>query len=183
MAKLTTINETNIEDIQIFVDKTRDFSTSEFDQNSISGEELARALPQYQHRQDNDVALSLKTEISIEAMLVIPDRLSSQLFERELISAGLRTTAISNPFQSFEMAVRTKPDIIVASAVMQGINGANLLASLAAMPETNNISLCLLTTFERGHNELKGLPDKAKLVHKSSFKEDLLSALKDSDLI
>jgi CheY-like chemotaxis protein len=55
--------------------------------------------------------------------------------------------------------------MIVASAVMDGISGVDLARALKSIHATRKIPFVLLTSFERDHPELRGLPDDAALVH------------------
>jgi len=189
LSVLKEIKDENIRDIEIFVELAREYSKLEIDQKSISSSELVRKLPS--KRIDGvDVSPPLMKEPKegedpsncevpiIEVMMVIKERTAGLLFERELRAAGLRVTTVRNPLDAINMAIQTKPDIFIASGVIDAtLSGIDIVSALNAMPVTKDIYSCLLTSFERGHHDLEDLPDNIDIIHKNKLKDDLLDIL------
>ena len=76
------------------------------------------------------------------------------------------------------MILRTKPDLVVVSAVMPDLGGIDLAIGLAAMPETRNVSIAVLTSLDKDNELLQLLPKKVPIIRKgASFGDDLANAL------
>ena len=164
MAGLDELAGPNLEDTQIFVDRMRDVP------NTAA---IARALPD---KTGFDVAEVGKTDV--EVMLVSPKDTASLFVERELRACGYRVVNEPSSFAAFEHVVRTRPDMIIATAVMEGLSGIDLACALAAMPATRAIPFALLTSFEGSDTALRELPESIPLIHKGAkFGDDLAEAL------
>ena len=109
----------------------------------------------------------------IEVLLVMLHGAQTRFVER-----GYRVSIATSPFAATEQVVRTKPDMVVISAVMPDLSGVNLVAALAAMPETRNIPVALITSLEPEDEQLKLLPPNIPVIRKgASFGDDLVEAL------
>ena len=74
--------------------------------------------------------------------------------------------------------MRGRPDLIVASAVREGLSGSDLIGALKATPATRRVPLALLTSFAPGHSSLAKLPDGVPVIRKGpEFGDDLARAL------
>jgi len=179
---LESLTPEQIEDAQVFSDKAREFSTIEFDQKSIPQSELSRALP-HKRIEGLDTPEDAEKHWKIEVLLVMKERTSALIFERELRAAGLRVNTINKSFEALKMAVKTKPDMLIASGVIDELSGIDLISAIGAMPTTKDIPICLLTSFEKGHHELEDMPHHADVINKSNLKIDLIHALRKHNLI
>lgn len=195
LSVLKEIKDENIRDIEKFVELAREYSKLEIDQKSISTSELVRKLPA-KIIEGVDITPPLMSEPKegedsnlcevpiIEVMMVIKERTAGLLFERELRAAGLRVTTIRNSLEAINMAIHTKPDLFIASAVIDGtLSGIDIVCALRAMPSTKNINVCLLTSFERGHHDLEDFPEDIDLIHKNKLKDDLLEILDKNEML
>jgi CheY-like chemotaxis protein len=114
---------------------------------------------------------------NVEILLVVPEKAMSRIVERELAACGYRVSNARTPFQAIETAVITKPDMVIASAVLDGLSGIELACALAAMPATRQMPVAILTSFQAGHHSLEGLPQGVPLIRKgSTFGDDLAEA-------
>jgi len=84
--------------------------------------------------------------------------------DRELRACGYRVVAARTPFEAFELAFRMKPDMLMTSAVMDGIGGVDLVRAFAAMSATTNMPAVLLTSLDSGHSDLRDLPQDIPVV-------------------
>lgn len=177
---LKEVTPKHIEDIRFYVEKAREYSDVQFDQKSISAAELARLLPK--RPEEGAAAATQAPAKKIEALMVIKEKTAGMIFEREFNKFGMHVTTVRTSFEALEMIVRTQPDIVLLSGVVDVLSGVDIACALKAMPATKNIPVCLLTSFEKGHNELEGLPDDVPLISKNRLKDDLASALKQYKL-
>ena len=114
----------------------------------------------------------------VEVMLVAPRGAQAHIIERELRQCGYRTSVVSDTILALSMMVQTKPDLVLISAVMPGLDGVDLAVGLAAMPSTRNIPVAVVTSLPRAAEVLRLLPKKIPVIHKGeSFAEDLFNAL------
>lgn len=110
--------------------------------------------------------------------MVVPEKVLSRIVERELAACGYRVSNASNPFQAIEMAVRTKPDMVIAAMELDQISGVDLVSALSAMAPTQQIPCAVLTSYQWGHPKLRGLPPRAAIIHKGPrFGDDLADTL------
>jgi HPt (histidine-containing phosphotransfer) domain-containing protein len=171
LSGLKTLTNEHIEAVQVFVDKAREYSSLSVDQHKISTADLVRILPD---RHATETAGNAAGEQRIvEAMMITREKTAGLIFERELRAAGLRVTTVRSSFEAIEMAVRTRPDLIICSGVLDILSGVDISCAMKAMPVTQDIPICLLTSFEKGHHELKGLREDVYLIQKTMLKDDL----------
>lgn len=161
-----------LDDIVIFSEKTRAL----LDENAAQPEaaDLVRQLPAKRSNFEvGDVALP----DPVEVLMVIKEKTAGLLFERELRACGLRVTILQSSFQAIEMAVRTKPDYIIISGVLDELSGIDLVTAFSAMPTTSAIAVSLLTSMDANSPELKKLPAAVSLIRKNHFGDDLATAM------
>lgn len=176
---LADLKELTIErasDIQAFLDKINGVLDGDIDETSLdAGAQLVRELPSMAALEADFGDLSQKV---IEIMVIVPEKAMSRILRSEMAACGYRTTTVANPFNAFEMAVRVKPDLILASMELGEITGLDLACGFAAMPTTSSIPFALLTSYDHGHPALRGLPTRAALLKKGqNFGDGLADAL------
>ena len=176
MSPLKAIEPEHIEHLQLYVDTAREYAQLDVDQASISSADLVRTLPK---RPDEEVLQEAEKVGGkrIEAMMVIKEKTAGMIFERELKQAGLHVTTIRKPFDVFEMLVRTKPDLLVLSGVIGELSGVDIACAIKAMPKTATTPVCIMTSFERNHPDLAGLPEEVALISKNNLKTDLAAVV------
>lgn len=117
-------------------------------------------------------------QVDVEIMLIEPNKTVSKFVSRELRACGYRVTILRNSVDALTYAIRTKPDMIVASAELDEISGIDLACAFGAMPLTKGIPFALLTSRDRGHAALTELPEQAAILNKGGkFGDDLADAL------
>jgi CheY-like chemotaxis protein len=116
--------------------------------------------------------------LDVEVMLVMDQTAATGIVEREMQACGYRTTVVTSPFEAFEMAVRTRPDMVIVAAVLEGLTGIDLATALATMPETRNTPVALLTSLDDDEGNLNLLPKSVPVIHKGDrFGDDLARAM------
>ena len=163
-----------LDDIQIFVDQIRHTLDDKGRPDAGDAAMLVRALPA-RHWTGFDPSEVQVT--NVEIMLVIPEKAMSRIIERELQGCGYRVTNLHSPFQAIEMIIRTKPDMVIVSAVIGELSGIDLAAALSAMPTTRELPVALLTG-SAGDSRLADLPARVPVIRKGAdFGDDLAEAL------
>lgn len=161
-----------LDDIVVYVDKARMLISE--DAENITAADLVRQLPAKRGTFEvSDVALPNPVEV----LMVIKEKTAGMLFERELRACGMRVTILQNSFQAIEMAVRTVPDYIIVSGVLDELSGIDLACAFSSMPATQKIAVSLLTSMDANSPELKKLPPAVSLIRKNHFGDDLASAI------
>ena len=98
-------------------------------------------------------------------------------FEREPRNCGYRVTSAYSFFEALELTVRTRPDLVISSAILDNLSGVDLACSIGAIAPTRGIPFALLTSFDAGHDAIRGLPEHAAILRKGeSFGEDPANA-------
>jgi len=73
---------------------------------------------------------------------------------------------VDSPIDVFETVIRTRPDMVIASAMMMDkISGIDLARILKSMTATCHIYFAVLTSFDASHPELRHISDDVVLVH------------------
>lgn len=131
------------------------------------------------------VEIDEKPEVrDIEVVLVMSHGTQQVFVERELRACGYRATVVPDTLKALAYAVRTKPDMMIISAVMPNLGGADLALALNAIPATRNIPLAVITSFDADDPQLKALPKAVSIIRKTSaFGDDLTKALQQAFLL
>ena len=171
---LKTVAESEIDEIQIFVDKIEKLADGEH-VSEADAPAVVRALPA---KRSADIDFGKIEKTNVEILLVLPEKAMSRIVERELAACGYRTSTIRDGFAAIETVVRTKPDMVLASMELGLISGIDLGNALAAMSATQQIPFALFTSYEWGNPKLRGLPARAAVIRKGpQFGDDLAETL------
>jgi CheY-like chemotaxis protein len=114
----------------------------------------------------------------LEAVLVALPGTQARLVRRELAACGYPSVLIGNTFEALNYIHRVQPDFVLASAVMPGLTGIELLVALKAIKATRHIPCALFTSLDEASRDLQDLPSGIPIVRKgASFSNDLADAL------
>lgn len=173
---LKDLSPAQIDDIQHFVDKIGAILDGDIDAHAEDvGAQLVRELPA---KKTFEVDFGDITPKNVQIMVIVPEKAMAHIIGREMAACGYRTVNVRKPFDAFEMAIRTKPDMIIAAQELGQISGVDLACAFAAMPKTQNLPFALLTSYSWGHPALERLPPRAALLPKGpQFGEELAAAL------
>jgi DNA-binding response OmpR family regulator len=115
-----------------------------------------------------------------EILLIVNSRTVAHRVADELRACGYRVLTHTDPFQAMAMALRSRPQMVIVSAVLQSVTGIDVLRAFAAMGATAHIPLALLTSFSPDHAELQGLPQGAGVIRLGQeLSQDLAQILSD----
>ena len=98
------------------------------------------------------------------ALVITRARTLGHMLARELANCGYRTQTASDPFEAMRFAVSEKPDIVLSSAVLDGMSGIDLLRAIRSIRPTASLPSAVVTSFDAGHPELAGLPKDVSVI-------------------
>lgn len=157
----------------VFVDRMRDVLDGTLDADDADTALIVRRLPVRYAFEVDDV-----TESEVEVLLVMPRGAGAHIVEMELRACGFRVITEPSTLSAIGTVIRTKPDLVIATAVMAGMSGIDLACALDAMPATRAIPVALLTSLDAADVQLRALPHSVPVIKKGDqFGEDLACAL------
>ncbi|MGB0696460.1 MAG: hypothetical protein ACPGOY_12500 [Rhodospirillaceae bacterium] len=166
------LSEGNLDDLDVFVDVMSGLVSGEIPPETDEAE-FFRSLPARRPVDLADVA-----HLNVEILLVEPNKAGATFIKRELESGGYKVTAVRRSIEALVLATRTKPDMVISAAVLDHLSGIDLACALAAMPATEKIPFCLVSSFERSNAFVARLPDSAAFLRKgTNFSKDMGDAL------
>ena len=173
VADLTELTPQRLDDMQAFLDRMRHALDGSVPASTTAA--VVRALPTRVLNNFNPADVKIT---NIEVLLVTSDRSTSRIVERELQACGYRVSTVRSAFQALEMAVRTRPDLVVISGVLDELSGVDLATAFATMPSTRDLKVAMLTSYGWGHASLNELPARVPVIRKGiGFGDDLAEAL------
>jgi CheY-like chemotaxis protein len=174
VGELKAVAEAEIDEIQVFIDKIEKLADGE-QVSEADAPAVVRSLPA---KRSADIDFGKIEKKNVEILLVLPEKAMSRIVERELAACGYRTSTIRDGFSAIETAVRTRPDMVLASMELGMLSGIDLGNALAAMSITQQIPFALFTSYEWGNPKLRGLPARAAVIRKGpQFGDDLAETL------
>ncbi len=172
LADLSTLGERDRENARAFIDALTDLVEGTVPTDADPSE-IVRRLPAKPGLDISDLQV-----LDVEIMLVMPPGAVMRLVQRELQECGYRVSTVTSTFEALPLVVRTKPNMVIVSAVMDELSGTALATALTSMTETRNIPVTLITSFEKDHESLRHLPDSVPIIKKGeNFGDDLAEAL------
>jgi Hpt domain len=142
--------------------------------------QMVRNLPSRRN-----VEIDEKPEVrDIEVVIVMAHGTQQIFVQRELNACGYRATVIPDTLKALAHAIRTQPNMMIISAVMPTLAGADLALALSTLPATRNIPLAVITSLGENDPQIKVLPPSISIIHKTSaFGDDLTKALERAFLL
>ena len=167
-----------LDDLQTFVDTLIAIIEGEIPFNADSSQ-IVRRLPAKPSFDVGDIEVR-----DVEVMLVMLHGTATRFVEREMQECGYRITNVTTTFEALPLIIRTKPDMVIISAIMPELTGIDLAIALASMPATRNIPTALITSLDPDDDYLKLLPAGVPIIKKGpSFGDDLAEALSNLFII
>ena len=165
--------------MQAFVDALGDLVDGSVKENKVNAAEFVRKLPSRQPADFGEV-----TAHNVEVFVIMPDDAVSRHVMRELQACGYRVTREGNSFRAIEIAAMTKPDLVIATGVLDMLSGVDLVSAFRAMPATRDIPVALITSGTREEVIEDGLPESVPVIRKgASFGDDLTDALTELGIL
>lgn len=173
LADLAGLDSKNLLDTQVYIDAMAHIVSTGRNPMDNELQTTVRGLPPKPGFDVDDVVVS-----DIEVMLVVPGGAAAHYVTQQLQACGYRVVNVKSPFEAIEQAVRTGPDLLLVSAVMDGLSGMDLAAAITAMASTRDLKVALLTSLDLDDPHLNDLPDGVPMIRKGpEFGDDLADAL------
>ncbi|MBT5660367.1 MAG: hypothetical protein HOJ02_09470, partial [Rhodospirillaceae bacterium] len=180
LADITSLDKDQAKDVHLYIDEIRHIAEAGKDPSEKKCAEILRKLPA---RVSIDAGTYAKPT-DVEVLLVTSTKILGRVVEKELQMLGFRTFNAATSIDALATALRMRPDMVIASATMDGVNGVDICRALHAMEMTREIPFIVLTSFDKGHSVLKNLPDEAAIVRSGDeFAEDFAVALEKLNLV
>lgn len=171
LGKVEMLAAKEIADLRLFIDEMSALLDAD---ETVDAAQLVRRLPSAVP----DMDFGDLEKKDIEVLALVPERVVSRILDEELSSCGYRVTQTRSPFDAIEVAVRTRPNLVVSAMELEGMSGVDLACALEAIALTQGVPFVLLTSYARDHAALKRLPEKVAIVRKGkNFSDDMAEAI------
>lgn len=177
LERINSMNHPHDEDVRMFLDKLESALDGTLDTKSASASaDLVRELPA---KTKFDHEFGDLEQKNIEILVITPEKAMGTIVEREMAACGYRVSFAKTSFKGFELAVRTRPDMVLAAGEIDELSGIDLANAFASMPSLYGIPFAILTSRDWGDPRLRGLPPSAGLVRKGKeFGDDVAEVFK-----
>jgi CheY-like chemotaxis protein len=157
-------------DLQTFVDKLGEMLERRTQPVDEEIGTIVRSLPSLISHSFSEKDVDVRL---VEILLVTPTRAIAKLLAQQIKACGFQVTTIADPVEALTMALRLRPDMVLTSQVMKGLNGVDLLRALRAIEGTEKIPGAVLTSQELDAVAFGRLPEGTKIIRAgSNFADD-----------
>ncbi|WP_114391554.1 Hpt domain-containing protein [Oleisolibacter albus] len=173
---LKDLDSKQIGQLHVFADRIAEMAERLALPDVTETNQIIRALPVRYEFDITDVEVR-----DVEVLLVTPNKLVARRVTTELGACGFKVNTVSDPIEAIGIAVRMPPDMVIASAVMDGLGGVDLIRGLHAISVTETVPMALLTSLDA--DSLKGMPPGTAVVRLGpSFQDDIAAAITQANL-
>jgi len=170
---LNALNDRHIVDIDIYLDRASALVDRCEQPDLAETNRILRSLPVRYVFDVKDVEVP-----NVEVMLVTPSKVVARKVSMELAACGFRPIRVQDPIESISLAVRMPPDMLIASMVMDGLSGLDLIRGLQAISVTSKVPMALLTSLDLDSIALREIPQGVGLIRLGpDFSEDVASVI------
>ncbi|MDI9408800.1 MAG: response regulator [Candidatus Pacebacteria bacterium] len=111
-------------------------------------------------------------------VLVMPDRTSTMIVERELAACGYRVAHTADPKSAIELCAKIDPDLVLCNVTLDGVSGVDLAQNFKSNPRLNHLNFALLTSYDLSNPIFSSKPGSVPVIRKGgNFGEDLTRSL------
>ncbi|MGB4102196.1 MAG: hypothetical protein WBK91_09875 [Alphaproteobacteria bacterium] len=165
---LTTLSGRTLGDLQTHVDRLVEMVDRAVQPSPEEAAQIVHELPTRYDFNVSDIVVK-----NIEIMVVTPSRVTAKLVGGELAACGYRPVLMHDPIEALAQAVRVVPGMILASVIMEPINGVELVRALKLMRPTRACPMAVLTSMDADKKPLHELPTDVAIIHTGEkFGED-----------
>lgn len=149
-----------IESSQVYVDRIVDLIESGEADNETALNHWLADLPE---KGNNDQIV--KDDVTNSALIICNNEDQASLLKEIFDQNGFACHMVKSPFRGYEIAVKSKPKVIIASQVFNEMDGAELMRSLGSLKSLSQSKFAMICPDRR-----KALDEKLKAVHLLSEK-------------
>src|SRR3989338_7072580 len=116
-----------------------------------------------------------------KVLLVEDDNNLREIFEMRLQAEGYSTVTASDGEEALVVALKEKPDLIIADIMMPKMSGFEMLETLRATPDMNKVKVIMMTALGQAEDRTRGeaLGVVKYLVKSQVTLEDFVSVVKE----
>jgi DNA-binding response OmpR family regulator len=92
----------------------------------------------------------------VKILLVEDDNNLREIFEMRLQAEGYNTLTASDGEEALVVALKEKPDLIIADVMMPKMSGFEMLETLRAAPDTNRVKVIMMTALGQAEDQARG---------------------------
>lgn len=172
------IERGEIEDAQFFIDRMREILDMGGNPDDETAAKLLEGLPTKKRR-----GAKVQTQSIGNVLLLMPKGLQRKIIGQELTSFGFRVSIAENVLSAIDRALALKPDLVVASMVLDRMSGADLAGIFGAVKALRKTKVLLVTAYDLDDHVLDEIPSNAKVIHKGmTFARDFMEFLREEGL-
>ncbi len=147
------------------------------DPGDEEGFKIFRSLPCYVDLERFAVATKI-----VQALFIGPRDVQYLIIDKQLSNCGIRSTNVPRSLHGIEMAVRTRPDFVMVSNIIDNISGVEVANVLNSLLITRHIPIMLVISEidmrEDGEKLRTTLPPRVRMIRKGAgFPDDFADAL------
>ena len=170
-----SVDRQEIEDAQFYVDRIREILDMGANPDEETASRILHGLPTKRCRS----RLSNVTNV----LLLMPKGLQRKIIGQELTSFGFRVAIAETSLGAIDRALTLKPDLVVASMVLDRISGPDLARVFAGIGALSRTKVLLLTASELDDEHLADVPDDVTVIRKgATFARDFMAYLRAEGL-
>ncbi len=170
---LARLEARSLDDAVVFLDRIAELVDRAEQPLLAETSQIIRALPVRYVFDIEDIEIH-----DVEIMLVTPSKVIAKKVATEMAACGFRPITVQDPIESIGIAVRVPPDMLIASMVMDGLSGIDLIRGLRAMSVTRNVPMALLTSLDKTDSRLKDVPRDVGIIGTgNSFSDDFATVI------
>jgi CheY-like chemotaxis protein len=91
-----------------------------------------------------------------KVLLVEDDNNLREIFEMRLQAEGYKTVTAGDGEEALDVAVKEKPDLIIADIMMPKLSGFEMLETLRSSPEMANVKVIMMTALGQAEDRARG---------------------------
>jgi HPt (histidine-containing phosphotransfer) domain-containing protein len=165
------------DDILVFLQAIESILQRGSDPADDEGFRIFRSLPSY-----IDLDKFVMDVKPVQSLFIGPRDVQFLIIERQLSNCGIRSTNASKSLQAIELAVRTRPDLVMVSNIIDSISGTEVANVLNSINATKAIPIMFIISEidirDDGRRLREVLPSRVRIVRKGvKFPDDFADAL------
>ncbi|HUQ85527.1 MAG TPA: response regulator [Candidatus Limnocylindrales bacterium] len=99
----------------------------------------------------------MDNQIKKKILLVEDDATLSEMYQKKFSVEGFNILAASTGGEGFQLALQTRPDLILLDILLPGMDGMTVLKKLRDDPWGKDVPIIMLTNLNADDNILKGV--------------------------
>ncbi|MCX8500689.1 MAG: response regulator [Alphaproteobacteria bacterium] len=120
----------------------------------------------------------------IVIVLIVSDRTSALIVERELAACGYSVSHITDPDKAKATCATVRPDLVICNVTLSKGDGVQLAQSFKTDSALSRINFALLTSFDAANPIFRSKPATVPIIRKGAhFSEDLTKSLHQFGII